>query len=87
MSERVINVSDLIVEAVPHVARGVLLDATHALVTTFEADLLRSGGARDLDDDTALHAATAAQEAINAVLIHTRMKRKIGSGMPWKMSA
>ena len=80
VSERVINVSDLIVEAVPHVARGVLLDATHALVTTFEADLLRSGGARDLDDDTALHAATAAQEAINAVLIHTRMKRKIGSG-------
>jgi hypothetical protein len=80
LSERVMNVSDLIVEAVPHVARGVLLDATHALVTTFEADLLRSGGARDLDDDTALHAATAAQEAINAVLIHTRMKRKIGSG-------
>jgi hypothetical protein len=80
VSERVMNVSDLLVETVPHVARGVLLDATHALVTTFEADLLRSGGARDLDDDAALDATTAAQEVINAVLIHTRMKRKADSG-------
>ena len=80
VSERVMNVSDLLVETVPHVARGVLLDATHTLVTTLEADLLRSGGARDLDDDAALDATTAAQEVINAVLIHTRMKRKADSG-------
>ena len=80
VSERIMDVSDLIVEAVPHITRGVLLDATHALMMTFEADLSRSGGARDFDDDAALHATTAAEEAINAMLIHARMKRKVGSG-------
>ena len=77
VSEGIMDVSDLIVEAVPHITRGVLLDATHALVMTFEADLLRSSRARDLDDDAALHAVTAVEEAINAVLIHARMKRNV----------
>ncbi|MDA9098375.1 hypothetical protein N9L76_05500 [bacterium] len=75
-SERLMNLSDLVFEAVPHVARGTLLDATHALVTTFETDLSRSSRiARALDDAAVLDASAATQEVINAVLIHSRMKR------------
>lgn len=75
-SERLLNFSDLVFEAVPHVARGTLLDATHALVTTFETDLSRcSAVAQTLDDAAVLDASAATQEVINAVLIHSRTKR------------
>ena len=75
-SECVMNVSDLLFEAAPHIARGMLVDATHALVMTFEADLSRSSRARALDEAAVLDASAATREAIDAVLIHFRMKRK-----------